>query len=56
VKSYQFLDASGRAMEKFVKGTTESIRRDVQWNRGCADFTRRLQLRSSPRYAQGGRP
>jgi len=25
VKSYQFLDASGHAMEKFVRGTTESI-------------------------------
>ena len=25
VKSYQFLDASGRPMEKFVRGTTESI-------------------------------
>ncbi len=25
VKSYQFLDASGNPMEKFVKGTTESI-------------------------------
>jgi hypothetical protein len=25
VKSYQFLDASGRPMEKFVRGTTESV-------------------------------
>jgi hypothetical protein len=25
VKSYQFLDASGQPMEKFIKGTTESI-------------------------------
>ncbi|GAC1459704.1 MAG: hypothetical protein PVSMB1_09690 [Gemmatimonadaceae bacterium] len=25
VKSYQFLDASGKPMEKFIKGTTESI-------------------------------
>src|ERR1700687_2501070 len=25
VKSYQFLDASGKPMEKFVKGTTEAI-------------------------------
>ncbi|HEX9606457.1 MAG TPA: hypothetical protein VF962_04430 [Gemmatimonadaceae bacterium] len=30
VKSYQFLDASGHAMEKFVRGTTESIRYRVQ--------------------------
>jgi len=30
VKSYQFLDASGQAMEKFVRGTTESIRYRVQ--------------------------
>jgi hypothetical protein len=30
VKSYQFLDASGRPMEKFVRGTTESIRYRVQ--------------------------
>jgi hypothetical protein len=30
VKSYQFLDASGQAMEKFVKGTTESVRYRVQ--------------------------
>ena len=30
VKSYQFLDASGQAMDKFVKGTTESIRYRVQ--------------------------
>jgi hypothetical protein len=36
VKSYQFIDASGRAMDKFVKGTTESIRRDVQ---GTADVS-----------------
>jgi hypothetical protein len=25
VKSYQFLDASSKAMEKFIKGTTESV-------------------------------
>jgi hypothetical protein len=30
VKSYQFLDASGQPMEKFVRGTTESIRYRVQ--------------------------
>ena len=30
VKSYQFLDTSGQPMEKFVKGTTESIRYRVQ--------------------------
>jgi hypothetical protein len=30
VKSYQFLDASGKPMEKFVRGTTESIRYRVQ--------------------------
>jgi hypothetical protein len=30
VKSYQFLDASGQPMQKFVKGTTESVRYRVQ--------------------------
>ncbi len=30
VKSYQFRDASGKPMEKFVKGTTESIQYRVQ--------------------------
>ncbi|HXN75842.1 MAG TPA: hypothetical protein VN876_04345 [Gemmatimonadaceae bacterium] len=30
VKSYQFLDASGQPMEKFVRGTTESIRYRVE--------------------------
>ena len=33
VKSYQFLDASGNPMEKFVKGTTESIHYLVKTDR-----------------------
>ncbi len=33
VKSYQFLDASGKPMEKFVKGTTESIHYLVKTDR-----------------------
>lgn len=28
---------------------------NVQWDSGCADLTRRLQLRVAPRYTQGGR-
>jgi len=33
VKSYQFLDASGKPMEKFVRGTTESIHYLVKTDR-----------------------
>lgn len=49
VKSYQFLDASGQPMEKFVKGTTESIRYRVQSD-GSEAQDNRTSVSHSLRY------
>jgi hypothetical protein len=49
VKSYQFLDASGQLMEKFVRGTTESIRYRVQSD-GSETQDNHTSVRHSLRY------